>query len=490
MLFYIIRYGNWLTWAVFAVFILSVFLRLVYENRMPQVTFAWLFFIMLFPVVGFIVYSFFGRNIKIFSQEKRLAHFNLAGPLTSALKPVLDREYDYISKLAQEKPVSYRRRLLNMIFRNSASSFTGYNQVQILQDAAEKYPSLLQDIRQAQHSIHLEYFIWTEDDFTIELKDALIERAHAGVQVRALVDQSSFKFSAGYLNDLRQAGVDIRPYRIYWQLGRLHTANYRSHRKIAVIDGKIGYVGGLNLDKEQLPGQHPVGSWRDTHLRLEGEAALSLQVSFIISWFNTTQETVLEPEYYPPVDRQTLPFMPVQISHGGPDADWKAMQQLYFFMIMDARQSVYIQSPFFIPDDGLLDAISAAALAGVDVRIMCQPRGGTYQVPYRAALTYFADVARAGARVYLYQDGYFHAKTIMIDSAICAVGTANMDVRSFSLNYETMAVIYDEQKTQELEADFLEDLKHSKEWRLHEYLHTPLASRLVDSLYRLASPIM
>src|SRR5690606_12961999 len=118
--------------------------------------------------------------------------------------------------------------------RNSASSFTGYNQVQILQDAAEKYPSLLQDIRQAQHSIHLEYFIWTEDDFTIELKDALIERAHAGVQVRALVDQSSFKFSAGYLNDLRQAGVDIRPYRIYWQLGRLHTANYRSHRKIAV----------------------------------------------------------------------------------------------------------------------------------------------------------------------------------------------------------------------------------------------------------------
>jgi cardiolipin synthase len=190
------------------------------------------------------------------------------------------------------------------------------------------------------------------------------------------------------------------------------------------------------------------------------------------------------------VHKAEKPFVPVQITQGGPDADWKAMQQLYFFMIMDARTSVYIQSPFFIPDESILDAIRTAALAGVDVRIICQPRGGTYQVPYRAALTYFADVARAGARVYLYQDGYFHAKTIMIDSSICAVGTANMDVRSFYLNYETMAIIYDEEKTKELEADFFEDLKHCKEWRLDEYLKTSSSSRLVDSLYRLASPIM
>lgn len=490
MLYLIVRHGDWLIWMVFTLYIISMFLRLVYENRMPQSTFAWMFFVILFPLLGFVIYWFFGRNSKLFSREKKLAHLNLSGPLTAALKPILDREYDYVSMIAQEKPASFRRRLLYMIFRNSASSLTGYNAVQILQDASEKYPSLLNDIRGAQHSVHLEYFIWTEDDFTKQLKDVLVERANAGVKVRALVDQSSFKFTPEYLNPLREAGVDIRPYRIYWQLDRLHTANYRSHRKIAIIDGKIGYVGGLNLDKEQLPGQHPVGSWRDTHLRLEGEAAQVLQASFSTSWFNTTNEMIADPEYYPRVDSTQKPFVPVQITHGGPDADWKAMQQLYFFMIMDARTSVYIQSPFFIPDESILDAIRTAALAGVDVRIICQPRGGTYQVPYRAALTYFADVARAGARVYLYQDGYFHAKTIMIDSAICAVGTANMDVRSFYLNYETMAILYDEEKTKELEADFIEDLRHCKEWRLDEYLKTSPSSRLVDSLYRLASPIM
>lgn len=490
LLYFTLRSGNPLIWIFFAIYALVMAALILSDNRLPQATFAWIFFMLLFPVIGIVAYWFFGRSHKVFSQERKLAHLELAGQLTLALKSLMDHEYDYVSRIQQERPQVYRRRLLHMIFRNSASSLTGYNDVEILQNAAEKYPSLLYDIRHAQHSIHLEYFIWTEDDFTRELKDALIERAQAGVKVRALVDQSNFKFSSAYLSDLHAAGVDLRPYRIYMRLDRLHTVNYRSHRKLAVIDGHIGYMGGLNLDKEQLPGQHPVGSWRDTHLRVDGEAALVLQASFIISWFNTTGEKIVDPAYYPSIEPNSRPFVPIQITQGGPDAEWKAMQQLYFFMIMDARNSVYIQSPFFIPDQSILDAIRAAALAGVDVRIICQPRGGSYQIPYRAAYTYYADVVRAGAKVYLYQDGYFHAKTILIDSAICAVGTANMDVRSFYLNYETMAVIYDEEKTRELEADFLEDQKNSLEWRLEDYERMPFYSRLLDSVYRLTSPIL
>jgi cardiolipin synthase len=166
------------------------------------------------------------------------------------------------------------------------------------------------------------------------------------------------------------------------------------------------------------------------------------------------------------------------------------MQQLYFHMIMAAEKTCYITSPFFIPDPSLLEAIRTTALSGVDVRIICTPRGGTYQLPYRAAHTYYADVARAGAKVYLYNNGYFHCKTINIDSAVCAVGTANFDVRSFQLNYETMAVVYDEAVARELEAHFLADLKDSVEWSLEEYEKSPVTRRLLDSIARLASPIL
>jgi cardiolipin synthase len=274
------------------------------------------------------------------------------------------------------------------------------------------------------------------------------------------------------------------------KLGMFHTANYRSHRKVVVIDGKIGFVGGMNLDKEQLPGFHPLGDWRDTHLRIVGEAAQALQASFAISWLNTTGEKILDIEYFPAVDRASLPFTPVQLTEGGPDSQWKAMEQLYFFMIMSAKEKCYIQSPFFVPTESLLEAIKSAALSGVDVRIICTPRGGSYQMPYRAAYTYFADIAEAGAKVYLYNKGYFHAKTINIDSEVCAVGTANFDIRSFQLNYETMAVIYDEAIAKELEADFMNDIRNSVEWSLEDYKKAPLWRRLFDSIDRLASPIL
>ncbi len=194
------------------------------------------------------------------------------------------------------------------------------------------------------------------------------------------------------------------------------------------------------------------------------------------------------PAYYPPVEVEGS--LPVQITQGGPDSQWQAIRQLYFLMIMSAEEKLYLQSPFFIPDESITEALRAVALAGVEVRLMFTPRGGTYQVPYRAAHTYFRAAAEAGARIYLYQDGYFHPKTLNIDNAVVAVGTANMDIRSFSINYETMAVLYDEGKARELEAQFLEDLRHCEEWSLDAYKQAPLARRLVDSVYRLASPLL
>jgi cardiolipin synthase len=475
---------------IIIIYVVGIIGFILLDNRTPQSTFAWLFLLLAFPVVGLFIYLFFGRSHRAFSNDEKLARNAMGVEVLNIVKPLLDAQDGYSRKIAKENPASYDHRLLKLVKGNSSSLVTAYNDVEILQNATEKYPRLMEDIRNARHSIHLLYFIWTEDEFTIQVKDALIERAKAGVKIRALVDESNFAVSKQYQADLRSAGVDIRPYKVFKYLGGLHNANYRSHRKIVVVDGTIGFVGGMNLDKEQLPGYHPLGDWRDTHLRITGEGALALQLSFAISWFNTTGEKILDPTYYPPVAAGSKPFTPVQITQSGPDSQWKAMQQLYFFMINSAVEKCYIQSPFFIPDPSLLEAIKAAALAGVDVRIICTPRGGSYQLPYRAAYTYFADVVRAGAKVYLYNKGYFHCKTIMVDSKRCAVGTANFDIRSFSLNYETMAVIYDEEKSRELETDFMNDIQNSVEWKLEDYEKSPLWRRLFDSIDRLASPIL
>jgi len=472
---------------ILTIYIIAVAIFIISENRTPQSTFAWLLVLVALPLIGLIIYIFLGRGSHAFSNETELAHQEMGSDLMRDAGEMVERRQEYVDRIAKEKPASYRQKLLNLVSQNSSSLLTGYNDIEILQDATMKYPRLLEDIKAAQSSVHLNYYIWTEDSFTLQIKEALIERAKAGIEVRCLYDESGGMMSKQYLQDLKDAGVEIHPYLQYRKLGQLHTVNYRSHRKIAIIDGKIGYVGGLNLDVEQI--EPPAfDRWRDTHLRMVGEAAWALQGSFIISWFNTTGQKVTGKKYFPAVE--TTNFMPVQVTQSGPDSQWKAIRQLYFLMIMSAGEKLYMQSPFFIPDESILEALKAAALAGVDVQLMFTPRGSTYQIPYRAAHTYFKDVAEAGAKVYLYEAGYFHPKTLNVDNAVISIGTANMDIRSFSLNYEACAVVYDEEKAKELEAQFFEDLQHCKEWTLEEYNSSSATHRFVDSVYRLTSPIL
>ena len=474
-------------YVVFVIYVIAVGIYIISENRTPQSTFAWLLVLITLPLVGLIIYYFLGRGSHAFSQETKLARQEMGSDLWQDVGPLITRQPEYVERIAKEKPASYHKKLLNLVSQNSSSMLSGYNEVEILQDATMKYPRLLEDIKAAQSSVHLNYYIWTEDKFTLQIKEALIERAKAGIEVRCLYDQSGGMMSKQYLKDLTDGGVEIHPYLEYRSLTQLHTANYRSHRKIAIIDGKIGYVGGLNLDVEQI--EPPAfDRWRDTHLRMVGEAAWALQGSFIISWFNTTGQKIIGKKYFPEVE--TKNFMPVQITQSGPDSQWKAIRQLYFLMIMSAEEKLYMQSPFFIPDESILEALKAAALAGVDVQLMFTPRGSTYQIPYRAAHTYFKDVVEAGAKVYLYEAGYFHPKTLNVDNTVISIGTANMDIRSFSLNYETCAVVYDEGKAKELEAQFFEDLKHCKQWTLEEYNSYSATHRFVDSVYRLTSPVL
>lgn len=483
--------ANWhLLLDLFILYGVVVAFWLISENRSPQSTFAWIFLLLLFPLGGIVLYHFFGQGWRTFSKEGELARQAIMGDTPEAIARYMRRERALVAQLEQMQPAAYKRKLLHLVTNNASAVLTAHNCVELLQNASQKYPRLLADIEAATTSIHMAYYIWEEDEFTCKLKDLLIRKAQAGVEVRILCDAYGLAVSQRYLREMRAAGVGMYVYYNYRSPLKLHTVSYRNHRKIAVIDGRFGYVGGLNMSQEHLDGGKHFSLWRDTHLRIDGEAVAALQAIFLTSWYNTTGERLTTARYMAPLAVTAANYLPIHITISGPDSQWRAIRQLYFMMILSAEEHLYIQSPFFIPDESIMEALKAAAMSGVDVRIMCAPYGTTSAVPYWAANTYFEEMAQAGVRIFLYQKGYFHPKTINVDSVVCSVGTANMDIRSFSINYEVNAVIYDERLAQQLAADFLQDQQDCLEFSLHEYERRHMLVRLRDSVARLFSPML
>lgn len=461
---------------------------LVLENRSPQSTFAWLFLFLIFPLGGLLIYTLFGRGRHAFSDENKLLKQEIERHLPNAMLSHLPEQDKAMERLRRDIPPSFRK-LLILLEDNAYAYLTFHNQLEILQNARQKYPRLVEDIRAAQQSIHLAYFEWGSDPFTETLKQILIAKARAGVEVRVLFDPvgSFFILRWRYVREMNAGGVKMVPFSPIY---KLHTISYRNHRKIAVIDGQIGYTGGLNMSEEHLSGPKGFTGWRDTHMRLTGEAVRILQAIFLTTWYNGTGEALSsEYYYYPTVADETARYLPVQVINSGPDSEWLAIRQLYFFLILAAERHVYIQSPFFILDESLSEALKAAALSGVQVKVMLAPAGAEGQLAYRAGRTYAAAMVKAGVQVYYYYGDYFHAKTIMVDSAVCSIGSANMDIRSFSINYETNLVMYDEATTRQLEQDFENDLHHCTEFSPTAY-KKQIAVRLVDSTARLFSPLL
>jgi cardiolipin synthase len=437
----------------------------------PQGTLAWMLVFVFAPGIGVLIYILFGRDGKAFSRQARLLRQDLEPKALPLLSPILSRQ-DAESARLEGESVS-RRRLMRLVRRNSTSALTKRNRVEIQQDAAEFYSSMIKDMKAARHSIHLQYFIWSADPFTEGLKEILSATARAGFEVRLLYDPigSLAHLSRAYIMAMQAAGIRMAPTS---PLYRLHTISYRNHRKLTVIDGAIGYTGGMNIGQEHLDGGRGFESWRDTQLRIVGEGAATLQAVFMIDWYNAVKENLFFDAYYPTDGTEGT----------------AAIRQLYAFMIISAQRRVFLQSPFFIPDATIAEALRAAALAGVDVRVMLSARASGNQLPGWAGNTYIADIVAAGVRVFLYEKGYLHAKTISIDSEICSIGSANIDIRSFSINYELNAVLYSERLARELEEDFQRDLGHCTEFDPRAYREHNPAIRLRDSIARLFSPLL
>lgn len=467
------------------------------ENRDPSKTIAWFLVFLVFPIVGFFIYLIFGQNIKkkkIFKTHKLYEeiketqvykNINEFENLIQIQKEALKEEFIFY-----DKDLQLKKRIMSLLLRAGRSAFIINNKLELFYDGKSKFDSLKEDLINAKEHINLEYFIIKDSKIAQELKDILIKKSNQGLKIRILYDDVGcwrMWFKPSLIKELVKNGIEVHAFIPVMFPFLSRKINYRNHRKIVVIDGKIGYVGGFNIGDEYLGESKKFGFWRDTHLRIEGESVYMLQITFLLDWYFSTKEQIFEREFFPKIKYCGNTLM--QIVASGPDSDFEAIHQAYFSAITQAKKRIHIQTPYFIPDEGILMALKNAALSGVDVKIIF-PSIPDHKIVYYASLSYFRDLLEVGAKVYLYKKGFIHAKVVIVDSEVASVGTSNMDLRSFMLNFEINSFIYDQNIIENLENQFEQDLKDSKLLGEKEYKNRPIVQKIQESFSRLFSPIL
>ncbi len=472
------------------VFILNILVAIILifmERRDASATWAWLLILFFVPLAGFLLYLIFGQNLsrKRLFVWKDLHKIGIEHLIHTQIQAIKDNTFPF-----QNLDTKKHQSLIYMHLINNDAVLTQDNRVNLFTDGKDKFRSLFRDIESAKDHIHLQYYIFRNDNLGKRLIRTLTRKAMEGVEVRVLFDDlGSRKTSKKPFRQLIEAGGHVEeffPSSFPFINPRL---NYRNHRKLGIIDGKIGYVGGFNVGDEYLGLKSQFGYWRDTHLRIIGTAVHALQTRFILDWNQaTTRHPIAYSDRYfpvtPPVGEVTM-----QIVTSGPDSEWEQIKNGYIKMITSAKKSIYIQTPYFVPDASLLDALRIASLSGVDVRMMI-PNKPDHMFVYWATYSYIGELLKAGAKIYLYENGFIHAKTIIVDDEISSVGTANIDVRSFRLNFEVNAFMYHQPTTRQLSAIFQSDLGQSRELTMEEYEQRPLKIRFKESVSRLLSPIL
>lgn len=433
--------------------IISVIL-IVLERKNPEKTIAWLLVFIVFPPVGLFLYIFLGRNWKKHKLHDE-TNINIERLVYEVMKNVKDHTYSP---------------LIELLSKNSESPLFNNNSIKIFKDGSEKFSALKEELLKAKSHIHMEYYILKSDGIGNEIKDIIIKKSLEGIDVRIILDRvGCIRLSKKYIRELKESGIDVVQYSYFLAplLRKINTQiNYRNHRKIVVIDGKVGFTGGINIGDEYI-GKSKFGYWRDTHIMVKGDFVYGLQAVFLDD-FATIKEANKEFFYYGDNFEEFFPETEdtegklMQLVKSGPDSEFPAIEQSIIKMINMAKEHIYITTPYFIPSESILNSLKIAALSGVKVHILF-PSRYDHIIVHFASRTYLEDLVRNGIMIHLYNPkGFIHAKTTSVDGKICTIGTANMDIRSYVLNYEINAVIYDVETTEQLESLFFEDLKQSK----------------------------
>lgn len=469
---------------IYLLTVLFSIILVIQQKGDPLKMISWILVLLLVPIVGIILYFYFGKNYrrqKIFNR-KELSD--------------MERMHDFSHRQIIELPgkeflhdpkIKSKLHIITLLLNNSKSLLSECNSLQIFSSGKDTFDAILKDIENAKSHIHLEYYIIEDDKLGNKFKELLIKKAKEGVKVRVIYDDlGSWGLPNKFINELKQFGVEIEaflPVKFPYFTNKI---NYRNHRKIVVIDGIIGHVGGMNIADRYVEGGIELGMWKDMQLRIKGEAVNSLQIIFLTDWYFVTRHVLNDDKYFPEncLEEKRL----VQITASGPDSDWASIMQAYFAAITTAEDHIYIASPYFIPNESILTALKTAALAGIDVRIMLPHRSDSHVV-FRSTLSFVGELLLAGVKVYFYDKGFNHAKMMLVDSIFSSVGTANMDIRSFDQNFEVNALIYDSEIARHLETRFLEDLKDCIYYSLDEWENRHWLNNMKESLARLLSPL-
>ncbi|MPQ45513.1 cardiolipin synthase [Marinifilum sp. N1E240] len=470
---------------LYIISIIATVIIVILENRSPLKTISWTLVLIFLPVFGFIFYLVFGQSFrkrKMFGL-KEYGDIKWLQVMSHDQKLRLEK-----SRFLKDERIHEKKNIMTLLLNNSKALLTGYNKVKILNDGKETFSSIFKALKRAKDHIHLEYYIIEDGELASELLDILVAKAREGVEVRVIYDDvGSWKLSKEYVRALEDAGIKVQaflPVRFPILTSRV---NYRNHRKIIVIDGKTAFVGGLNFADRYLNGLPEIGIWRDTHLKVRGEAASSLQIVFLIDWYFVRQEVLMNEKYLP--YKKAKEKCLLQITASGADSDWASIMQAYFSAITSAKQNVYISSPYFMPNGSILMALKTSAMSGVDVRVLIPKKSDSFMT-YWGTLSYIEELLEAGVRIYFYNAGFNHSKIMTVDGIMSTVGTANMDVRSFEQNFEVNALVYDEKVTLELRDRFLQDLEQSTEINLEQWTSRNKIQKLKESIARLFTPLL
>ena len=484
---------NWvLLYEILYLIILTlVCLRIIYDTRNNTKSLAYLLFAVFAPFIGMLFYFLFGvnyRNKRMYSK-KLIVNDEQANKLRDII-----HEYSRHTFEESDKSVKSFEELANLLLKDNMSPLTSNNNVKLLINGENKFPELIKALKEAKDHIHLEYYIYEDDEIGKLIQSILIQKANEGINVRFIYDDyGSRSIRKTLVPEMQSKGIMAFPFFKIRFITFANRLNYRNHRKIIVIDGKTAFIGGINISDRYIndPADLKKLFWRDTHLRIDGPGAQYLQHLFLCDW-NFCADTKLEPDdvFFPPLNRIPVhAHKIVQIAASGPDSHTPDILYSILQAINLATEEIIISTPYFIPNESLLDALCVASLGGVKIKLLVPLKSDSSFIDH-AVRSYYLEILNAGIEIYQYTKGFMHAKTMVCDRKIAMIGTANMDIRSFDLNFEVNAIVYDKQIANELHDIFIEDLKDSVKLDLISWSKRPWYKKLIENAVRLVSPLL
>ena len=463
---------------VYLIVTIVVTIRVVMDNRQPVKTMAWVLVLLFVPGVGIVFYFFFGQNTR---KEKLISQKSIDQLTKRSM-------LEFIGQPNLRFPKSHKGVIQLFLNQNMAFPFKG-NEVSIYTDGYQFIPALLAEIHQAKESIHLETYIIGDDPVGRLISDALIAKAHEGVEVRVIYDDvGCWRVRNRFFERLKEEEIEVRSFLPVRFPEFTSKVNYRNHRKLCVIDGRVGFIGGMNLALRYVKGEKGK-AWRDTHLKIRGGAVYGLQRTFLMDWFFVDRTLITSRKYYPPIDENIQNNCIAQIVTCSPVSPWPDIMQGYVRIINEAKRYVYMETPYFLPTEPVLFAMQTAALAGVDVRLMIPRKTDSHFLNW-ASRTYVNDVIASGVKIYLYEKGFLHSKLLICDDSLSTCGSTNIDFRSFENNLEVNAFFYDEGMAFRMKTVFMNDMKNCVLLNSVSKLKRPFISRMWESIVRVISPLL